>query len=763
MGNISNYINKITSPGKKLLSRWAEWLGLLLLTATVGTAIFSVQSANWITPQPSIMTVLLLAIILGSLMAKSRWNSVATTFLSILCCIIVAIWQSSSILPSPDATSIVDRISGSISILWQTLSQSTPNEGTIYFALLLIILSWFLGYLLAWRFWRKLSIWPSIILGLITLLINLEYLNNSYYYYFFIYVFFAIFTLGYVNLLKQRSVFKESKLKFPVKAILLYSILMLLISAIMVGGVRAAPEIHANQLQSYTESKVQPGQFLNDLKLNFFASVKAKGTVIKSADQNALFFSTPPNLSEDIQFIIDSPSAPSYWRVKRYDLYNQWGWSVSPSIENDTNTENITKNFEANASRTQLTYTVITKIKTDIVLTAGKLESSSVPLMIYSFTAKNSSQNNIAVAAKAIPDDQMSSIITPRLYKPDESYTLTVEIIKPDTEQLLGAGDNYPSWITNQYLQLPSSLPLSVQRLSRSLTRDKGTPYEKVRSILEYLSQYQYVAAGTVPPPGADAVENFLTVARSGNCTSFASAAVVLLRASGVPARLCTGYLPHNVDKSSGQYLVQARDYHAWAEVYFPNYGWVEFETTPAVAPVNIPSSQTNQSGNNTSSNNSIPNYFPGYDFPTPTFPADNSAASTQLDTRNNIYLFVSIPLTILILLGISWFLFMRHFKRRDYISELYARLYFVASLIGVTPHPQQTPLEFSEKLVRLLPAYRDSVQSITNTYVESRYGRKMKLTLLEKDKLRRCWRSLLFGIVKHRFFRVKTPTIPFN
>jgi transglutaminase-like putative cysteine protease len=57
-----------------------------------------------------------------------------------------------------------------------------------------------------------------------------------------------------------------------------------------------------------------------------------------------------------------------------------------------------------------------------------------------------------------------------------------------------------------------------------------------------------------------------------------------MLRSIGIPARLATGYIPRTWDKKNGEFIVQARDYHAWPEVYFPSYGWVEFEVTPGLA-----------------------------------------------------------------------------------------------------------------------------------------------------------------------------------
>src|SRR5438046_6774397 len=60
---------------------------------------------------------------------------------------------------------------------------------------------------------------------------------------------------------------------------------------------------------------------------------------------------------------------------------------------------------------------------------------------------------------------------------------------------------------------------------------------------------------------------------------------VVMLREAGVPARLVEGFTTGTYDSSSNAYVVKEQDAHAWVEVYFPQYGWIEFEPTPSQPP----------------------------------------------------------------------------------------------------------------------------------------------------------------------------------
>jgi hypothetical protein len=61
----------------------------------------------------------------------------------------------------------------------------------------------------------------------------------------------------------------------------------------------------------------------------------------------------------------------------------------------------------------------------------------------------------------------------------------------------------------------------------------------------------------------------------------------VMLRVEGVPARIVTGFATGEYDQTRNAYRVPARAAHAWVEVYFPHYGWIEFEPTASLSTFN--------------------------------------------------------------------------------------------------------------------------------------------------------------------------------
>jgi transglutaminase-like putative cysteine protease len=75
----------------------------------------------------------------------------------------------------------------------------------------------------------------------------------------------------------------------------------------------------------------------------------------------------------------------------------------------------------------------------------------------------------------------------------------------------------------------------------------------------------------------------FLFDLKKGYCDYFATTMVVMARAAGIPARFVSGYSPGAYDAPNAQYVVRELNAHSWAEVYFTDIGWVEFEPTGSI------------------------------------------------------------------------------------------------------------------------------------------------------------------------------------
>ena len=140
-----------------------------------------------------------------------------------------------------------------------------------------------------------------------------------------------------------------------------------------------------------------------------------------------------------------------------------------------------------------------------------------------------------------------------------------------------------------RYLELPAGLPPRVAGLAERITSSSHNTYDKVTAIEDYLARnYRYSTDSPVPPEGRDAVDHFLFDTNVGFCEQFASATAVMLRTLGIPARVVAGYTPGSRNPFTGYYEVRNSDAHAWVEVYFPTYGWYEFDPTFAVPPAQV-------------------------------------------------------------------------------------------------------------------------------------------------------------------------------
>lgn len=159
-----------------------------------------------------------------------------------------------------------------------------------------------------------------------------------------------------------------------------------------------------------------------------------------------------------------------------------------------------------------------------------------------------------------------------------EGFSLLPQV----SPQLLRAAlPEYPPDVRARYLQLPPLDP-RIAGLAKQITARAETAYDKAAALETYLrTTYRYTLelAGR---PGEDPLTRFLFVNRAGHCEYFASAMTVLLRTLGIPARYVNGFLPGEYNDVGKDYVVRASDAHSWVEVFFPGYGWLIFDPTPA-------------------------------------------------------------------------------------------------------------------------------------------------------------------------------------
>jgi transglutaminase-like putative cysteine protease len=182
--------------------------------------------------------------------------------------------------------------------------------------------------------------------------------------------------------------------------------------------------------------------------------------------------------------------------------------------------------------------------------------------------------------------DALGAVRTPSTLTPGTVYSVVSTRGSASPEELRALPPDPPPDDIRRYLQLPDSLPDRVRELARTVTRRAATDLDRVLAIEGYLrDNYEYSLDSPVPPAGRDAVDHFLFDADVGFCEQFASATAVMLRTLGIPARVVAGYAPGKRNPFSGYFDVSGSDAHSWVEVWFPRYGWYEFDPTFAIPP----------------------------------------------------------------------------------------------------------------------------------------------------------------------------------
>jgi hypothetical protein len=339
----------------------------------------------------------------------------------------------------------------------------------------------------------------------------------------------------------------------------------------------------------------------------------------------------------------------------------------------------------------------------------------------------------------------------------EETYRADSMVQIHSITELRAAGYNYPGWMISRYMSLPETVPDSVLTLARDLTATQTNPYDRAVAIENYLRQFPYNLNVSTGPAGVDIVEYFLFSLQEGYCDYYASAMVVLARAAGMPARYVVGYIGEHYDESLEAYVITADQAHAWAEIYFPEYGWIKFEPTGGRPAIERPPEALPE----------LPEDFE-LDF-------SPLVQEQRFSFDNSVFVFWSAILLVVFLIFIGWIisdLWLSRMPVGNQLPRLYRRLFRYGRWMKLPTQPGITPLEFSHFLsVRLEQLASGShlsdwllegiplIRQITTAYVQIRFNPSSSSTLASQEimdayrQLRiRVWMMWIMGRI-HKFW----------
>jgi len=293
---------------------------------------------------------------------------------------------------------------------------------------------------------------------------------------------------------------------------------------------------------------------------------------------------------------------PDYWKAENLDVFDGRGW-----IEGEVSGGEAEPRPTAAALMrwTQTLQVTVRGMRTSDVVGAGE---SAAPTDVSEPVVRGISPGTWTAGADLVPGD---------------SYLVTSYSPQPSAAQLATAGGGYSTVALEGYraILLPQSRVANIQQeiifppfhsrraplpaspipgetslgmldsspyarayaLARRLAAAAPTAYAFVASVERYLAHgFTY---DENPPTRSYPLASFLFSDKRGYCQQFAGAMALLLRMGGIPARVAAGFTTGTYDRTTHAWVVTDQDAHSWVEAWFPEYGWVKFDPTPAAAP----------------------------------------------------------------------------------------------------------------------------------------------------------------------------------
>ncbi len=177
------------------------------------------------------------------------------------------------------------------------------------------------------------------------------------------------------------------------------------------------------------------------------------------------------------------------------------------------------------------------------------------------------------------------------VYNADDPQIRTFQEQRFEVLRKVAGYDGVSPQLMKYYTFMPADAKFNrIRSLATEVTKGKTTPVDKIIAIRDYfLSKdengeplFSYTDNPGVPDiPDASKLQYFLFENRKGYCAYYAGATLFMLRSLGIPSRITVGFMTvERSNKNKGWYWYYADQAHAWVQVYFPGYGWLDFDTT---------------------------------------------------------------------------------------------------------------------------------------------------------------------------------------
>ncbi len=323
--------------------------------------------------------------------------------------------------------------------------------------------------------------------------------------------------------------------------------------------------------------------------------------------------------------------------------------------------------------------------------------------------------------------------------------------------------DEYIQAIGSEYTNYPRG---TVSRLEQ-IVRD--TPLEELNEITTYIlvtlqNHAVYTTTPGTTPYNKDVIDYFLFDNGQGYCVHFASAAALMYRMYGIPARYVTGFVInptefHKDERYDGYYSADVTDKsaHAWVEIFLKDYGWVPVEVTPTQSG----SMSASYPGYNPAVMNNIMNKK-GWSFRSSSDSDDTGGGGNAgIAASSEFFTWTFIAAAGAFVIAAALILFVRRrrtFKNLGTMScrRLFDRIMRMLHYSGLMTDSNGTEKNFAEKLCQAVPDLpRDKAERLYDIMCEVNYS-EHKTNKENRDLVEECCRDISFSLYSRTPFYKK-------
>ncbi|MDM8520306.1 DUF3488 and transglutaminase-like domain-containing protein [Anaerolineales bacterium HSG6] len=629
---------------------------------------------------------------------------------------------------------------------WQAINGGTSYDNLMFvFQMNLII--WLMVYLTLWLILRSGRVWQAIIPGGLVLLINLYYAPQDITWWFIAYILVSLLLVIRFNLFRQELRWRAEGTFF--RSDISFDFLRdgFILSMLVLGVAWFTPPlVDAKTLDVFDEFQ---GSW-QDIQRNWnrlYADLDYRDPSALETFGTSLTLGGPRNLTDDPVMDVKVEGLGRYWRAITYDQYDGGGWRSNDG-DADSFGPDSTLAVPYYEARQLITQTYIYHRQGSTVLYAMSNPVALNRSARATFNALPADLTQRSSAPFWSEGDTFAEEVTymrsDAVVNQGESYQVVSLSSQATIQQLGRAGTNYPNWVTDRYLQLPSSITPRTRELAQEVTASADNNFDKAVAVERYLrNEISYNEKIAQPPTDVDKVDYILFTSKEGYCDYYASSMIVMLRSIGVPARFAVGFARGKFDSEKGAYHVINADAHSWVEVYFPQYGWIEFEPTSAQPVIIRMDAPEDEDGTASGSNTSLEER-PERELPDPpeNIPIDDEAVlpnggpfiafglpwGGQLQISQTVIMGMVgfIMVAILLLGGGGIFLWQRqqtgNYKAQS-IFRIYQQLLRFSDWVGLPIQPEQTPFEHTHSLQTQFPTRQAELSTITEEYVQQTFG----------------------------------------